>query len=330
MIRCIQRQETDPYFNLAAEEFLLKSATSDMFMTWRNLPSVVIGKHQNAFREINHNYTSINKLPVIRRITGGGTVYHDPGNVNYSFIYTGRKDNLIDFRTFTEPVILFLQSIGLKASFEGKNNITVDGFKVSGNSAHLYKNKVLHHGTLLFSTDLAKLELAIASREELYRDKAVRSIRSKVANVSDLMMNSMDVEEFIVRFREFIFNYFSDYYEDRLHPDEIISIRKLADEKYRDYKWNYGYSPDFEFYEYWNSTEQNYTIRLSVKEGIIRKAELTGPETHSILLKKIEDSISGSPFEIKTISERCKKLTFIDANEVAQMNQILQKLFKNL
>ena len=133
MIRFIKRPETDPYYNVAAEEYILKSARQDTFMIWRNSASVIIGKHQNASKEINHSFITKYQIPVIRRISGGGTVYHDPGNINFSFIFTGRKENLIDFREFTKPVVLFLQSLGLKAVFEGKNNITVKGWKVSGN-----------------------------------------------------------------------------------------------------------------------------------------------------------------------------------------------------
>jgi lipoate-protein ligase A len=182
MLRCIQRTETDPYYNIAAEEYLLKTATTDTFMIWRNEPSVVVGKHQNALREINHDYIQSLNLPVIRRISGGGTVYHDPGNINFSFIYTGRKDNLVDFRHFTEPVIRFLQNSGLNAGFEGKNNIMVNGLKVSGNSAHIFRQKVLHHGTLLFNTDLDKLEKAISGGEKRFTDKAVRSVHAEVTN----------------------------------------------------------------------------------------------------------------------------------------------------
>ncbi|MCU0371125.1 MAG: lipoate--protein ligase family protein, partial [Bacteroidales bacterium] len=214
MLRCIQRPETDPYYNIAAEEYLLKNATVDTFMTWRNEPSVIIGKHQNTYREINHTFVDSHHLPVIRRITGGGTVYHDPGNISYSFIFLDRKENLIDFREFTKPITLFLQNLGLPASFEGKNNITINGFKVSGNSAHLYKNKVLYHGTLLFKSDLDMLVQAISGRERAYKDKSVRSVRAKVTNISDLLHEDLPVERFETRFREFIFNYFKDIFHD--------------------------------------------------------------------------------------------------------------------
>ena len=327
MLRCIQRQETDPYFNLAAEEFLLKSALQDTFMTWRNEPSLIIGKHQNSSREINHSFIESNHLPVIRRITGGGTVFHDPGNLNFSFIYTQRKENLVDFRDFTKPIILFLQNLGLDAVFEGKNNIKINGLKVSGNSAHIYKNKVLHHGTLLFNTDLEKLEKAIASQEESYKDKAVRSVRAKVANIIDLLAVEISLEEFTSKFRQFILNYFKDFYEDDLHPFEIETVQKLAEEKYKSFRWTFGYYSEYEFNERWFSNEAEYSVKLFVKEGLVNKAELIGPGAKSDFLNKITAVLIGVQHEKKSISARLKKLTFADESEREIMNQISGHMF---
>lgn len=327
MLRCIQRQETDPYFNLAAEEFLLRSATEDIFMTWRNDPSIVIGKHQNAFREINHAFVDKYALPVIRRISGGGTVYHDPGNLNFSFIYIQRKENLIDFREFTLPIILFLQSLGLNAEFEGKNNITVDGFKVSGNSAHIFKNKVLHHGTLLFNTNLVRLEQSIENRPGLYKDKAVNSIRAEVANIFDLLQNKITLEEFTFRFREFIFKYFIEIYEDGLYPGEIDAIQKLAEEKYGSFKWNFGYSPEYEYHRRWSFHEDDYNVRLLVKEGLIKWIGIHGPETKSVYMESISEILTGVQHQKKSISARLKNITFADDLEREIVNQIINHLF---
>jgi lipoate-protein ligase A len=327
MLRCIKRTETDPYYNLAAEECLLKSSVNNTFMTWRNEPSVVIGKHQNALREINHDYVNSMNLPVIRRISGGGTVYHDPGNINFSFIYTDRKENLVDFRYFTEPIISFLQSCGLEATFEGKSNIAVNGLKVSGNSAHIFRQKILHHGTLLFNTDLDALEKAISGRDEQYNDKSVRSVRAKVANISNLLEKKMSAEEFTAKFNSFIFNRFSGSYIDELISSERESIKKLAKEKYRDYNWNYGYSPEYEYNEEWAVKGENYSILLSVKGGIIMKSEIKVPGLDSFLLKAIADQLTGTMHEKKSILERLKKLNFVNDYEEQVLNQIIQHLF---
>jgi lipoate---protein ligase len=327
MLRCIHRSETDPYYNLAAEEYLLKTADADTFMTWRNEPSVIIGKHQNASREINQSFIESHKLPVIRRISGGGTVYHDPGNLNFSFIYTNRKENLVDFRYFTKPIILFLQDLGLNAVFEAKNNITVDGLKVSGNSAHIYKNKVLYHGTLLFSADLDVLNQAVKGSEDHYNDKSVRSVRATVTNISGLLKKKHSVEEFTGLFQSFICNYYNGSFNDDLNTIEKEFITKLAEEKYKKYDWNFGYSPDYRFEKGWKAEEGNFSVSLVVQEGIIRKAVITGPEAGSSVLKALAGNLTGVFHEKKSVSERLKKVTFASENEELFVNQIIEHLF---
>ena len=328
MLRFIQRPETDPYYNLAAEEYLLKTAQVDTFMTWRNEPSVIIGKHQNALKEIDQSYIEKNNLPVIRRISGGGTVYHDPGNVNFTFIFTNRKENLIDFIEFTRPVILFLQNLGLDASFSGKNNITIEGLKVSGNSAHLYKNKVLYHGTLLFDSDLDILDRAIAGHEELFNDKAVRSIRSKVTNIRGLLANDISTEDFISQFKKFIFHYYKDIYEDKLDESDEAEIKKMVEAKYHSYQWNYGYSPDYEFNNRWINNGDEYSVSLKVTDGIIREAELSGPETVSAFLKIIARVMIGSYHERDSIKKIIKHPFINGKNDEHIMNQITVHLFR--
>jgi lipoate-protein ligase A len=326
MLRFIQRPETDPYYNLAAEEYLLKSSLADTFMTWRNEPSVIIGKHQNTIKEINLSFIEKNQLPVIRRITGGGTVYHDPGNINFSFIFTNRKENLIDFKEFTKPITLFLQSLGLNASFEGKNNIVIDGLKVSGNSAHLFKNKVLFHGTLLFKADLESLNQSISGREDLFKDKAVGSIHARVANIHDLLSEKVTIEEFIRLFQVFIFTFYDEVYFDQLLPGDEAEIKKLADEKYRTYQWNFGYSPDYVYNERWMFKNDEYSVHINVRNGIIENAELKGPETVSEFLSSLSLQLVGCLHERNSIAELIRQSSFPE-NEMNFLNQIADRLF---
>jgi lipoate---protein ligase len=327
MLRSIQRPETDPYYNLAAEEYLLKTATTDTFMTWRNEPSVIIGKHQNALKEINYKFIEEHNLPVIRRISGGGTVYHDPGNLNFSFVFTERKENLIDFVEFTRPIILFLHSLGLNASYTGKNNISIDGLKVSGNSAHLYKSKVLYHGTLLFNTDLEILEKATSGRNELFNDKAVNSVRAKVSNIIDLLEDEISIHQFTRLFNEFIMHNFHDYFEDKLNDEEVKTIRQLAKKKYRSFEWNYGYSPDYEFNERWVYNEDEYSARLHVKGGIIQQVDITGPATASELLDQFSKLIKNNIHDRKRLIEISRPLFSGKKNDTEILNQIADHLF---
>ncbi|MDP2424542.1 MAG: lipoate--protein ligase family protein, partial [Bacteroidales bacterium] len=194
---CINRNETDPWFNLAAEEYVLRSFTDDCFMLWRNEPSIIVGKHQNTLAEINHNFVREHGIRVVRRISGGGAVYHDQGNINFSFVANGEKDKLVDFRRFTKPILEVLVNLGVDARFEGHNDLKINGMKFSGNAEHVYKNRVLHHGTLLFDSDLEMINQALTIDSEKFSDKAVKSIRSKVKNISYHLPGQMEITDFM-------------------------------------------------------------------------------------------------------------------------------------
>lgn len=327
MFYCIYRKETDQYFNLAAEEYMLREFPYDAFMVWRNDKSVIIGKHQNASREINHAYCTEHSLPVIRRITGGGTVYHDQGNINFSFITTGEPGKLVDFNKFTAPVIDFLESLGLNAQFEGKNNIRVNGAKVSGNAAHVYKNRVIHHGTLLYNANLEALQNSIAGNEASYHDRSVRSIRTNVANLKHLLNYTMNTAEFSRKFFDHIVGLFSPSvmiyeWKDR----ETERIKELKKSRYLDPAWNMGYSPDYNFHNSFSFHEENIVIRLTVKKGRIEEAEISCTGNIFNELKQIEKSLKGVDHERYAIGGLLKDLYHpVDGTELGKV--LLDNMF---
>lgn len=278
----IERPQTDPYFNLAAEEYLLKNLDQDCFMLWVNEPSVILGKHQNAFAEINRAFVEKNKIPVIRRISGGGTVFHDPGNLNFTFISRGEKEKLIDFRKFTRPVIDYLNELGLPAQFEGKNDIRIEGLKVSGNAEHVYRDKVLHHGTLLYSSRLGTLNEAIRGKEKQFHDKAVKSVRSQVTNISSLLPGPLPLEEFKQGIIRHVINRFANLAHVRLSDHDIQQISLLAEKKYRTWEWNYGYSPRFEFRKKVSLGGNEFVVVMDVREGIVAGVDID-PAGHASL-----------------------------------------------
>lgn len=327
MLRCIQRIETDPRFNLAAEEYLLQNARCDTFMLWRNEQSVIIGKHQNMAREINHEYITEHNIPVVRRITGGGTVYHDPGNINFSFIRLNRKENPVDFRFFTRPVILFLKSMGLPAEFEGKSNILVHGKKVSGNAAHIFKGRVLHHGTLLFDTDLGAIEKALRPEEERYTDRSVRSAPREVTNISAYIGAAMSTEDFVDAFFSFVINFCPDSFHDRLTAEETNAITELAAEKYHNSSWNVCYSPDYQFSNSWESDEGRFSITLKATESLISDIRIDGPDRFSEFISSIEKALKNVLHEKINVSDRLKSITFTGENEAGLLNQIIRHMF---
>jgi lipoate-protein ligase A len=192
----IKRHNTDPYFNLATEEFVLKNWDEDSFMLWRNAPSIIVGKHQNTLAEINVEYVKHNNIPVVRRLSGGGAVFHDLGNLNFTFIQNGKAERLIDFRKYTEPILEVLEKMGVAAKFEGRNDLTIGGRKFSGNAEHIWKTKILHHGTLLFSSHMSDLTQALNVDPLKFQDKAVKSVHSRVTNISEHLSEPMDVMYF--------------------------------------------------------------------------------------------------------------------------------------
>ncbi len=299
----INRPQTNPWFNIAAEEYLLKHMQEDCFMLWQNEASVIVGKHQNTMAEINHRYVKENEVPVIRRISGGGTVFHDLGNLNFSFIQSGEREKLVDFRRFVQPIINVLQKIGVPARFEGKNDIRVNGLKISGNAEHVYKNKVLHHGTLLFSSELKNLNQSIKANLQDYEDKAVKSVRSSVANISDFLEDKISLGEFINEIIEYIFTNYGDVQYYDLSVSDIQGIEQLSEEKYKTWEWNYGYSPKFTLRKTITFAGESIGIRAVIKNGIFQDAEL---DSNNNQLKAIVHNFQGEKFEIESLRKNIK------------------------
>jgi len=266
----VRRPQTNPFFNIAAEEYILKNSRGDVLMLWRSEPSVVVGKHQNAMAEVNMDFVRGNNIPIIRRISGGGTVYHDLGNVNLTLITSSAKqENLIDFHKFTRPIIDFLKQFHLDVLFEGKNNLTVNGKKFSGNSAHIFKNKIMHHGTLLYNTDLERLEKVIHPGNGHIIDKSIKSIRATVGNIADSVENQVTTEAFMQQLELFLKDYYHIDTTIDLSSEERHAIEKLALEKYSHWEWNMGYSPKYVISGERGTEYGKFHVTLEVKEGKI-------------------------------------------------------------
>jgi lipoate---protein ligase len=196
---CINNLSTEPYFNMALEEHLLRNFSANIFMLWRNNNAIVVGKHQNTLAEINLDFVKQQNIKVVRRLSGGGTVFHDLGNLNFTFIENGEGEELINFRKYTQPILDVLAQLGVEARFEGRNDLTINGLKFSGNAEHVFRKRTLHHGTLLFSSQISDLTQALNVDPEKFKDKAVKSVRSRVTNISDHLKVKMDVKEFANR-----------------------------------------------------------------------------------------------------------------------------------
>lgn len=277
----INRKETDPYFNIAAEEYVLKNFNEDVFMLWVNQPSVIIGKHQVAVAEADIIYAHINSIPIIRRISGGGTVYHDLGNLNYSLLVNGKSGQLVDYKKYAGTVIRALARQMVEASLQGKSNLVVEGKKFSGNAEHVHKKRVLHHGTLLFNTDLEILRKCIRPEHKGYEDKSVRSADSSITNLSDHLPDNFNIHDLKDLITEQARHDFPGIKEYTFSRDDLESIQKLADEKYKTIEWNYGYSPGYKFQKSLMIAGRMYGLELESKNGRIHNISLSGEQAEN-------------------------------------------------
>jgi lipoate-protein ligase A len=329
MFYCLNRKETDPYFNLAAEEYALKELDMEMFMVWRNDPAIIIGKHQNAAREINHDFVQQNNIPVIRRITGGGTVYHDPGNVNFSFITRGEEGKQIDFRRYTRPVIDFLETIGIRAEFTGKNNLFARGKKISGNAAHVYRDRALHHGTLLFSANLNALEDAIRSNEASYTGKSVKSIRNEVTNISEMLDSPTGVESFKDSFFDFMQKRLNDSVVYNWSSADLSRIAEIQALRYKIWEWNFGYSPRFKVENSFLHDNRQYRISVKVSGGLIQSFHIENGDGSGEIpeLQPLADDLNGRKHDRKAVNTTFRKWNRDHKVDMELLNRIIKEMF---
>jgi len=300
----INQTSTNPYFNIASEEYLLKNFSEDIFILYSNSPSIIVGKHQNTMAEINHSFVSKKQISVIRRLSGGGTVYHDLGNVNYTFITNGSEGNLVDFKKHTQPIIDVLKSLGVDARIGGKNDIRVGDKKISGNAEHIYKNRVLHHGTLLFDANLDELNESIKVNLEAYTDKAVKSIRSQVANISEYLNNNISIGDFKEKLIAHIKTLFPNTIDYQFTPSNIDSINELIATKFSTWEWNFGYSPTYILNRQLSIKNESWDIGINVEKGIIVKVIIKGNSSISKSIEELEKLMVGCIHEKKEISQR--------------------------
>ncbi|MFO7659071.1 MAG: lipoate--protein ligase [Bacteroidales bacterium] len=322
----IYNENTDPYFNLAVEEYLLKYYHDEVFMLWRCLPAVVVGKHQNALAETNRQFIREKNIVVARRLTGGGAVYHDEGNINFTFIVNGEKGKLVDFNRFLSPVVSMLGTLGLNAVQGPKNELLLGEKKISGNAEHIYKTKILHHGTLLFNADLNHLREALNVMPGKYFDKSVQSNRTSVTNISAHLKNKMSPEKFITSIYNAFLGVFPEAGNYEFTKDDVIAIKKLADEKYRTWEWIYGYSPKYSFINSFFIEDKPVSAELMVEQGIITAAKFEGNLLTLQQSGALAALITGNKHDEVEL-RKCIDQNFSHIFNISIINQLLEGLF---
>lgn len=305
-MKYINNRSTNPYFNLALEEYFLKDMNfnEDYFILWQNEPTVVIGKHQNTIEEINASYVEENNINVVRRISGGGAVYHDFGNLNFTFIQNNADIENIDFKRYTLPIILALKKLGIKTEFTGRNDLTIGGKKFSGNSQHIYKDRLLHHGTLLFDSDLDMVQNALNVKADKIQSKGVKSVRSRVSNIKEFITDKdLSINKFKSLLIDTAFSYYDEEYkEHNLSSAETSDINNIMMRKYWTWKWNYGQSPPFNFKNSKRFNGGKVEVVLYISEGSIESCKIYGDFIGLGDIESFENSLINLRYDENTLN----------------------------
>ncbi len=295
----------DPAYNLAFEEYVLKNRTSGSYlMLWQNENAVIIGANQNAEAEINRSFIEKNGISVIRRSTGGGAVYHDLGNLNYSFI----TDAGTPASAFVEPVVQALRGLGLDASASGRNDILVNGRKVSGTAQQVSGSRILHHGTLLFDTDPERIAGALNPDPEKYNAKGVQSVRSRVGGIRASLRQDMDLPAF--------WAYLKTALADTLKPaqlsgEELAQVLLLKQEKYDTWQWNFGKSPRFATCRKRRFPGGSLEVHLTVVKGKLTELKLLGDFLSVTELSPLENALLGCEYSEDALNKALSAMDLV-------------------
>jgi lipoate---protein ligase len=269
---------TDPSINLAIEEYCLRNleGDKDYLLFYINEPSIIIGRNQNTLEEINHEYVEQKGIHVIRRISGGGAVYHDYGNLNFSFMTDYSFESLNNFKKFTAPVIKALNNMGIAAELKGRNDIVVDDRKISGNAQFSSGKRMFSHGTLLFDSELSEVANALNVKMSKIESKGHKSVRSRVANISEFMSEKMDIQTFRANILKSLYEEREEFETYHLTENEWEGVYKLRDKKYSNWDWNYGHSPRFNIKRTKRFSIGEIDLRIYVEKGIIKEFKVYG------------------------------------------------------
>lgn len=314
-MRYINVESTDPAFNHALEEYFLKESDAEYFILWRNASCVLLGKNQNAYAEIDLEYVRRHGLSVIRRITGGGTVFNDLGNMNFAYIVNddaGSKRVFSSFEPFTQPIISALRFLGVNAELTGRNDITVSGKKISGNAQARTHHRILHHGTLLFSANMSDLSAALKTRPEKFQGKAVKSVSGRVANICDFLAEPMDIHSFRSYLIEYLMEHDSNSMPYVLTGHDEEQIGRLAQRKYATWEWNFGKSPDSEFAHTKKFAGGLIDIHFDLINDSLRNVRLWGDFFGQEDIVKLEKTLEGARYEYASVA---KRLNTLDIND---------------
>ncbi|MBU9722552.1 MULTISPECIES: lipoate--protein ligase [Bacillaceae] len=300
---------TDPRINLAIEEYALKYLNPDntYLLFYVNEPSIIIGKNQNTIEEINKDYVEEKGIHVVRRLSGGGAVYHDLGNLNFSFITKDDGESFSNFQKFTQPVVDALHKIGVEAQLSGRNDIQVGEKKISGNAQYTTKGRMFSHGTLLLDSEIEHVVDALKVKDEKIRSKGIKSIRSRVANINDFLEKKLTMNEFKELLLKFIFH--GDQVQKyQLTEEDWKGIKEISKKRYGNWDWNYGKSPKFDIQRSKRFDAGTIDIRINVAKGKITNCKIFGDFFGVGEVIDVEEKLINVNYEKAAIEEALKDM----------------------
>ena len=326
-MKYIKNPSTNPYYNMAFDEYCLESLPIDepVFFLWQNRPAVIVGYNQEVNTEVNIDYLKEKGIDLVRRVTGGGAVYHDLGNLNYTIV--GRSEDLErDYPEYASIMMKALQALGVPATLSGRNDILVEGKKVSGFAKRVCKNRLMVHGTLMYNVDVDVLTHVLNPSTTKLQSKGIASVRSRVANLCDYLPELSDIQTFKNRLEEILSNHYADT-EYPLSEADLGNIQRLADEKFNTWEWNYGHSPKATLVHSARLACGTVEIHLTLTENRIASCRFGGDFLGNLPASEVETALTGIPYEIDAIRKCLSKLEINRYFDRVSSNDLLEMMF---
>ncbi|GAB6666375.1 lipoate--protein ligase [Streptococcus uberis] len=309
-MKYIVNKSNNPAYNIALEAYAFRELLSEdeIFILWINEPAIIIGKHQNTIQEINKEYIDAHGIHVARRLSGGGAVYHDLNNLNYTIISNKSEEGAFDFKTFSQPVIETLADLGVKAEFTGRNDLEINGKKFCGNAQAYYKGRMMHHGCLLFDVDMTVLGDALKVSKDKIESKGIKSVRARVTNILDELPEKITVNEFSDKILAKMKETYPDMTEYVLSEDELAKIQKSADEQFGNWDWVYGKAPEYTIERNVRYPAGKINTFANVEKSIIKNIKIFGDFFGIKDVQDIEELLVGTRYENKDVLEKLKTI----------------------
>ncbi|HEO7729465.1 TPA: lipoate--protein ligase [Streptococcus agalactiae] len=302
-MKYIVNTSNDPAYNVALEAYAFQKLTEidEIFILWINEPAIIIGRHQNTIQEINKEFIDKNGIHVVRRLSGGGAVYHDLNNLNYTIISNNTQEAAFDFQTFSKPVIDTLAKLGVKAEFTGRNDLEINGQKFAGNAQAYYKGRMMHHGCLLFDVDMSVLGQALKVSKDKIESKGIKSVRARVTNIVDHLSDKITVQEFSDAILAQMKEEYPEMDEYVLSDAELSEIQAMRDNQFATWDWTYGKAPEYTIERGVRYPAGKITTYANVENSTIKSVKIFGDFFGVKPVDDIEKMLEGVRYDYKDV-----------------------------